>query len=353
MSIQKNWWELTGCGSRFCEDVIRLLEESKSIAVTGTKIPWFDTFYERLKGAGISASKVFECVNGEDISKPGDYLFNRYCSPEIQAKYWPDQPSYTHADFLAETEGITLNQRFIIVRNLVTEKAFLRWKEFVEKYIKCIESSGTDTAVRAVFVLEYQGVTNQNSHKSPIAVVSFDPREVYVFTYNLINTAEEYDGYLLNKYAAELIGEICGRDIEQCGLLSDFAGLLNDPCKTYSLFSDEFPSRYRQSESQINVAVLSAQFKVIFPLIEQKRRELIDKYFDSICLCLPWTNDYCEEKNEPYDMELRDLVFKSGEIKVTESDRELIKTLRDARNQLAHNHVLSYEVIYRLANFNY
>lgn len=153
----------------------------------------------------------------------------------------------------------------------------------------------------------------------------------------------------MNKYAAELVGEFCGRDIEQCGLLSDFAGLLVNPNMAYSYFADELPSQCRKNDEKINASVLSAQFKVIFPLIEQKRRELIEKYYDAISQCLPWVNDYSEHRDEPYDMELRDLIYKFNEIKVTESDRELIKRLRDARNQLAHNHVLPYEEVRDLA----
>lgn len=347
MEIQKNWWELTACGSTFCEKVVRMLEESKSVALVGNKIPWFDTFYDHLKGSGVSASKVFECVNGVEISNPGEYLFNRYCSPEIQTKYWPDNSSYTYADFLAESNGITLDQRFIIVRNLVTEKAFLCWKNFVEKYMKCVAEAGMDPYNKAVFVLECYGTFS--SKPSLLSVIAFEPREVDVFTYNLVNTAEEYSDYLLNKYAAELIGELCGRDIEQCGLLSDFAGLLNSPSKVYSSFADETPNKARKTEEQITAAVLSAQYKVIFPLIEQRRRGFIDKYYSAISVCLPWTNDYSEVKNEPYDMELRDLVFKSADIKITEDDRIIIKELRDARNQLAHNRVLSYGEIRKIA----
>lgn len=348
MNIQKNWWELTGCGSKFCENIIQLLSESKSIAIVGDKIPWQDTFYEYLKGANISASKVFENVNGADITKPEEYLFNRYCSPDIQAKYWPDQPSYTRADFLAETDGITLNQRFIIVRNLINEKAFLCWYEFVEKYIMCIEAAEIDPSTRAVFILEYQNDFFRKSRNSLVKTMYFEPREVDVFTYNLVNTAEEYSSYLMNKYAAELIGEFCGKHIEQCGLLSAFAGLLKNPVKTYLSFAEELLEQHRKTEKQIDAAVLSAQLKVIFPLIEQKRRIIIEKYYDAILHCLPWVNDHDETRNNPYDMELRDLIHKFGEIKMAEDDREQVKRLRDARNQIAHNHVLSYEEILEL-----
>ena len=69
------------------------------------------------------------------------------------------------------------------------------------------------------------------------------------------------------------------------------------------------------------------------------------EYYEAIKLCLPWTSDFNEKKSEPYDMELRDLVFKADEINLSESDRELVKTLKYFRNQLAHNHALLYEEI--------
>ena len=196
-------------------------------------------------------------------------------------------------------------------------------------------------------ILEYCGTLS--TKPSLLSVIAFEPREVDMFTYNLVNTAEEYSDYLMNKYAAEMIGELCGSVIEQCGLLANFAGLLNSPSKVYSSFANETPNKAWKTEEQITAAVLSAQYKVIFPLIEQKRRVFIDKYYSSIIVCLPWTNDYSEVKNEPYDMELRDLVFKSADINATEDDKIMIKELKDARNQLAHNRVLSYDEICKIA----
>ena len=79
MNIQRNWWELTGCGSRFCEDVIAALESSRSVALVGSELPWNNIFYEKLKGANISASKAFEIICGADIMRPAEYLFSKYC----------------------------------------------------------------------------------------------------------------------------------------------------------------------------------------------------------------------------------------------------------------------------------
>lgn len=80
------------------------------------------------------------------------------------------------------------------------------------------------------------------------------------------------------------------------------------------------------------------------------KQSVIAKYYEAIRLCLPWKNDYNEDKIEPYDMELRDLIFKFGAIGVSEADINTIKILRDARNQLAHNHVLLYEEVLSLCN---
>lgn len=345
MSIQRNWWDLTGCGSRFREDVIAALGSSRSVALVGSDIPWIDVFHEKLKGANISASKAFETICGADITRPAEYLFGRYCTTEIQSNYWPNPPAYTHVNFLAENNDVIINHRFVVVRGFASEKSFFCWCDFVEKYSKCVRSAGIDPDDRAVFILEYGGGRSAASRLDAVQVIPFEPKDVDIFTYNLVNTVDDYNVYLLNRYAAELISELCGNDVELCGFLSEYDGLAEHPAATYRSFARDNSVSECLSSEQINSAVLLAQFKVFFPLIEQKRRELIARYYEAIRLCLPWKNDYNEDKIEPYDMELRDLIFKFGAIGVSEADRNTIKILRDARNQLAHNHALTYEDI--------
>ncbi len=345
MGIQRNWWELTGCGSGFCEDVIAALESSRSVALVGSELPWNSIFHEKLKGANISASKAFEIICGADILRPAEYLFSKYCTTEIQSNYWPDPPSYTHVNFLAENADVIINKRFIVVRGFASEKSFFNWCDFVEKYSKCVISAGIDPEDRAVFILEYGGGRSAASRLDAVQVIPFEPKDVDIFTYNLVNTANDYNEYLMNRYAAELIGELCSGNVELCGYLSEYEGLAIYPAATYNAFAKDLSVSGRLSPEQINSAVLLAQFKVFFPWIEQKRRELITRYYEPIKQCLPWKNDFNEEKNEPYDMELRDLIFKFSTIGVSEIDRNTIKLLRDARNQLAHNHMLTYEEI--------
>lgn len=47
-------------------------------------------------------------------------------------------------------------------------------------------------------------------------------------------------------------------------------------------------------------------------------------------------------KSAPFDMELRDLVFKSDEFGLSKEDKITAVALRDVRNQLAHSHLLTY-----------
>ena len=148
-----------------------------------------------------------------------------------------------------------------------------------------------------------------------------------------------------------MIGDLCGGDIEACGYMAEIKGVIrNLDMVIPEAVSNDSEVFADVSKERIHMASLSAQFKVFFPLVEQMRRELINKYYTSIGYILPWKNDYGESKNEPYDLELRDLIFKSREIGICEADKKLLMFLRNVRNQLAHNHTICYDDILNMAN---
>ena len=342
MDPRKNWWELTACGARYLAETAAALSAGRSVALIGSPLPWPDTFYEKLKGANLSASKTFEKINGGQIKRPAEFLFNQYCPADERASYWPEPPQYTHVNFLAETEKAVINNRFVVVRGFSNEQTFICWCEFAEKYARCVREAGVPPERRAVFVLEYPCGEGVASRMNEVRALPFRPRKVDVFTYDLVNTAAVYDNYRLNLYAAELVGAFCGGDIELGGKLSERGGLAEDPAGAYRAFAPELPEALRMTPEQLDSAVITAQFKVFFPVIEQKRTEMIRKYYDRIKRILPWTTDHNEERTEPYDMELRDIIYKFSQIGVSEPDRHTVNCFRDARNQIAHNHVLPF-----------
>lgn len=352
MDMQKNWWDLTGCGSHYIEDAIDNLSQSNSICLLSKeKLPWIDYFYEKIKSANISSSKAYETIDAEQIKNPEEYIFSRYCSPDVQSAFWPENSQYTYANFLAERDDIVLNYRFLIVHNICTEKDLRLWCDFIIKYNKCVAQRGVDPSERAVFILEYVGENLIRDGFQSIKALLFCPREVDILTYNLINTAHEYTEYILNKYAAELIGDICGGNIEKCGYMAKINGVIKNPIATISEYAFKNPEIMSNvSEDRILITSLSAQFKVFLPFVEQKRKEVIEKYSSSISRVLPWQNDYGEGKIVPYDMELRDLIFKAKEIGICEEDKKILDDLKEIRNKLAHNHTIYYDEILNIVS---
>ena len=343
LDIERNWWELTGCGSRFCSNVIRTLKDGNSVVLTGRyALPWVNLFYDKLKGAGISSTKGFDIIKPPSGCNPAEYLFNTYCSYSVQSRYWPQPPDYTHVHFLAENDDILLNHRFIVVNSFESEIDFMRWVQFVDKYISQIKAKGVDIDRRATFILQYTGRPSCHIISQQVKTISFCPQDVDLLTYNLLNTSGDRIRYTANLYAAELIGELCRSNIEICGLLAGRSELIKNPISVYITFMQENVSVDDKSEEQIRSDVSLAQLKVFFQLVEQKRRVIIKKYYAAIQAFLPWKNDYGEEKKEPYDMELRDLLYKGKEINMENTDKELVTRLRDIRNDLAHNHILSF-----------
>lgn len=342
MNIQKAWWELTGCGNKFCSDVIQALKGSDSVVIQGSAaLPWTDLLFDRLKSAGVSSTKAFDVIKPPAGCDPAEYLFNTYCSYSVQSKYWPQPPEYTHVNFLAEIDDTLLNQRFLVVNSFASENDFLKWYKFVDRYCGLVKASGVDKSRRAAFILEYTGHPPCTVIYQQVKNIPFCPRDVDLLTYNLLNTSSDGIRYISNQYAAELVGELCHGNIEQCGLLAGRKGLITDPIAVYKEFTQQTAASAALSEQQIRSAVSLAQLKVFFPLVEQKRREITEKYYSAITALLPWENDYKEKKIEPYDMELRDLLYKAREMDMESPDKELVIRLRDIRNDLAHNHILS------------
>lgn len=351
MAIQKNWWDLTLCGSKLLRESADDLELGSSVALVGeTMLPWASYFYDSLKSATVSSAKTFDIVNDESVTNPGVFLLEKYCTHEVQSRFWPEPSSYTRAEYLGEIDDSLLNHRFIIVRNFASDKRFKAWCDFITRYLKRIEQLGKNKSERGIFLLDATGIVSAYN-SCYIKPLPFSPKEVDVLTYNLLNTYESYSDYMRNRYAAELISELCDKNLELAGYLSLRKDLIESPVRAYSLCSEDYGNTFpRITDEQVLSRAIMAQYKVLLPLVEKRRHMLIKKYYDGISRCLPWTNDYNEYKSAPFDMELRDIVFKASEIGMSPEDKLISVTMRDIRNQLAHNHLLTSAEINALDN---
>ena len=346
MDIKNIWWQRTSCGINAVNDVAEhVMNDESTLILCKVKLPWKDRFHDSIKEEIRTSNKSFAFFRGKDIPEPGRFLFDNYCPEELQTEFWP-AADYSYPHFLAEQDNILLNQRIIVVSDIDSQNAVNSWISFIDAYKKTCASLGKE-AQRAVFVLEYNG-TGPVTGSRNISNISFAPTEIDIYTYNIIITRKYDLSPALNKYLAELITALAGSNIVLNGLLAEQGPqLMALPYPTYTEVADGNPDTEteRLSDAATDARVRLAQLKALYPVVEQKRCELIEKYLEKIEKTLPWKNDYGEKRDDPYDFELRDIVFKFDEIGVSHEDRELVKVLKDIRNSLAHNRTLSYKEI--------
>lgn len=108
----------------------------------------------------------------------------------------------------------------------------------------------------------------------------------------------------------------------------------------------------RGDSQDLTSRVWSGQASVLMPILETRRQEIVDAYWDILGACLPWKNLYEEWIQSPDDLELGEvdyLLSRSGVVSAR------VKAIKNARNELSHlrslppSKALSSEIVSRFA----
>ena len=335
--MERIWWERVPNAIKFLNDITNAMVNQRSVVIQHARpLPWHDYFMSLLRESVTQQdfSKTFEVVMDSDISDSGKALLQKYCEPEIIASY---RPSKSPAFFLAERDDIIFHRRYFLV-TIDSESGFDAWETFISDYIKSRGKRGD----QAVFVLDYTG-TCQTSYKKGITRFSYDSYigEYDRTVFSMMASSSVNEHPVIRRYIAELAVNVIGDDIECYEHLMD----------NYSVFSDN-PDAAMNPETGLTRdemvhRVWLAQIKTVYPLIEEYRRNLVERRYSDISLRLPVKNGYGSTINDPGDIELGTLVFlvESTDMYLNQREFDKLKAYRNARNTLSHLGVLTIDEI--------
>ena len=349
--MEQIWWDRVPNACAFVNDIVsELLGEHSIILQYSEALPWQDSFREFVKDAvrQQNASKSFEMVT--DIANPGAFLLREFCKPEKRAQY---RPSKSYASFLAESDNLVLNERYLWVK-VVSEEQMEAWSSFVSEYLKLCGKK----KIPAVFILEWQS-RNPASKKRGMTPFSFDK---YIGDYDrvvfsMLASSTVKEDMFIKDYLAELASNVIGNDIElyaECFV--HYKDFLRDPyavvteCVENSIRSDGTRFSFSSSREDVAHSIWLAQIRRIYPIIEEFRENFVLKHYAAIKSNLPITTAFNEVCNDPNDVELGTLVYMvgSGLLPLTQKEYEDLMLHKNARNTLSHLGTLSYDEIRKL-----
>lgn len=350
------WWKQVTTANFYIKMVVDNIMSKKSIALELPEyVPWKEYFYECIEEEiNIQSSEnTFDFINSPN-GKLGEYLLDKYCSEEKRATYRPDK---TFAYFLAQSDDIVLNNRFVWVKN-IPESMINEWLDFVSDYNKNVKKDKP----HAVFILEVLACSTINIKKKGITNIAYTKElsifDTYVFCTLAVSSIKLKKE--LKTYLAELVSSVCGYDVELCSIcIERYDEFLRDPIETVRNIvdttcksnGDKFEVIY--NEDEIYQAIWNSQLKNIFPIIEDFRRKFVIKYKNQINVYLPIETIYNECFTEPEDVEIGTLLYMvaDNKIRCSEDDRQKLSNFRNARNLLAHLKILSFNKVEDLLEY--
>lgn len=339
--MDKIWWEQTTNAARFINRIADTMAEGKSIILMlPKKMPWYTTMCELIKGQiqRRDSRYSFDTIEAPE-EKPGEFLLYHYCMEEKQAQY---RPNKSYAQFLAESDDIVLNDRYLWIRGL-SGRQCEEWVAFLSEYAKYKRKNVNS----AVFLLEIREETFRYGAKKGIVSLSFQKEisayDRYIFCALAaagISCADE-----LRHYMAEVVSGICGEDMELCAkCIRMGTRFLEDPFRQLvQIGQDGVRSNGEHfsipmTKEEVDKKVWEAQIRSIFPVIESYRGYFVKRYFEKIQKRLPISNSNGERILDPNELEIGTLLFMAaeGELMIGKKEHDRLHQFREARNTLAH-----------------
>lgn len=347
MNIAEQWWKRLVNSVRFLDDVKDILMDSRSVIMSfDGDVPWLDTmtFVLEQQLAFMTESRSFEVHDASRIRvKPGEYLFERFCGESLRNKYWPGR-DHSYEQFLAKNDETTLNRRIICITGLTSGNA-AAWIKSVTEYLE-----NRSDGERAVFILVTQGVNTNESRL--IGSIRYSD---YITDYDCLMLcmtllASEKCGSLQKQYISEISSSIAENNVEIAGLLAQQGvSLAADPFGTTDRVLRDNGIVLSDLKGRVENSVWASQIKLVFPRLEDLRRELIQKYSGRIQQYLPITSNIDERIDRPSELEIGQLYFLCGKNRILDKhDYDKLRSMREARNLLAHREALPYERLVEL-----
>ena len=328
------WWKQINKSTQFIDYIINTLISGENIILNMSELfPWRETMCNIVENTlSINDSNRMIKIIKSPNENIGQYLLKNYCdeTKRIQYRY-----GISYEDFLGKMSDIKLSSLYLWVTDIPDNK-ICEWIEFVSKYYEISKGN------YARFILETRSDCKYKICKGLRYADIFDNIQGYdVFTFCALASSYVDIKNYIRPYLAELISNICGKDIELCAkCIENSKQFLTNPIETAIYLSSTEKSKF-----DIENLCWQSQIKLLFPAIENYRLSLIKKHHNEIINALPIQNVFGETINDPFDIELGLLNYLIHEKRVNLDNYNDFIMFKDARNNLAHIHVLDFEAV--------
>jgi hypothetical protein len=213
---------------------------------------------------------------------------------------------------------------------------------------------------------------NGMSVNSPsIDVISWENHifnyDVLMFAMHRVRNLKEPE--CIKTYVSQIASSIASLDVEFCdALIDNYYRLIRYPERTVQsvcneIYTNHHAKIFQMTKREFNYIIWSSQEQVLFPIIEKERLNFIRKYYHIVSANFQKAKAkefQAIDLDTPMDMELGTLVEicnkkfdGTNEIRNNLMDWNMLKTLRHARNKVAHRQPIDFELFYKVVNCSF
>ena len=337
--MEKIWWGSVPNAARYVQEIVDAVHAEKSmVLVLGRNVPWRAFLpvlvEERIADIPDRSLKRITCPEEE----PGAYLLEHYCMEEKRLAY---RAGRSHAQFLAEAEGLVLHKAILWIDIPDAEKA-RAWTNFVRDYHSFAKKGAATPSFILVFSDDFgvgRGCRGILYHAFSDEVNAFDR-----FAFATLAAACSVENRRLKPYLATLAAIVCAGDMELCAACSRCGmAFMHSPRETLKKIaaldvrSDGSPLVPDDLYEDLERRIWKAQVKTVFPAIEDRRQAYIGQ-----CRAALHAMNLV-----PEEVEIGVLSHKAavGEIKLPTAAVEELLLLKEARNHLAHIREVPFSMV--------
>lgn len=333
MTRINRWWTVISGASRFINDIVDAVTEGGSVIVKNSAdIPFCDDLVGILSSRIGSemhdrAIKMFDSslIQEDTVEK---YLCEHYCPDE----FFIPSKGFTRTHFLVRSKVFEMNNSIRIIKKS-NDKSEQEWIRFIGDYSRLL--SMEDRSDKAQFILFAE--TDRNIPKAKqCSVIDFleyvTEYDYYVFC--LLSVPDSFHKSMkMKQYLAEITSELCRKDTFLIyDLLEAPEELYTNTYRYYNQFVLE-----KVSENEINKILWKSQIKLVFPILEEYRCFLVEKYRSDLESKLPFEVPYGESITEPENLELGHILFLNKELDfLKKNELEKLRLYKTVRNNIAH-----------------
>ena len=338
MRIGEIWWKMITNPHRLISDIVDAVSLGRSVLIGfPSKIPWSDDFKEIIESelSSFGGERAFDVHKASKAKEPGEFIFEKYCSPNEKHKYWKTE---TYEDFMANNQNTVLNTKYVCIEG-ISNSSIPHWIDSIKRYIGAFNEDDE----HGIFIL----LCNGKPLPTPDCIVSFDYSD-YISEYDslmlcLTIVSELKCSSKEKQYIAEFANIAANGDYEIAGCLAEKGfELIENPYVTLQEVLKAHDISYTSLSKRVDSAIWEAQTKIVFPIVEAYRKYFSERYNRQLVNYLPFKDNMTGQKiTTVNELEIGHLFYLSEKNHfANKADHDRLFVIKDARNDVSHWNVI-------------